>query len=67
MAIKLNIKEYDPEMIVPALTDLDELKIKIHSITERIDSYLTGDIEKIINERIQELKEKYNVDYDSFI
>ncbi|MCD8887932.1 helix-turn-helix domain-containing protein [Staphylococcus arlettae] len=67
LAIKLNIKEYDPEMIVPALTDLDELKIKIHSITERIDSYLTGDIEKIINERIQELKEKYNVDYDSFI
>ncbi|MDW5470095.1 helix-turn-helix domain-containing protein [Staphylococcus equorum] len=67
LSIKLNIKEYDPEMIVPALTDLDDLKIKIYSITEKIDSYLTEDIEKIIDERIKVLKEKYDVDYDTFI
>lgn len=67
LSIKLNIKEYDPEMIVPALADLDDLKIKIYSITEKIDSYLTEDIEKIINERIKILKEKYDVDYDTFI
>lgn len=67
LSIKLNIKEYDPEMIVPALTDLDDLKIKIYSIAEKIDSYLTEDIEKVINERIKVLKEKYDVDYDTFI
>lgn len=67
LSIKLNIKEYDPEMIVPALADLDDLKIKIYSITEKIDSYLTEDIEKIINERIKVLKEKYDVDYNTFI
>lgn len=67
LSIKLNIKEYDPEMIVPALTDLDDLKIKIYSITEKIDSYLKEDIEKVINERIKVLKEKYDVDYDTFI
>ncbi|MDW4210816.1 helix-turn-helix transcriptional regulator [Staphylococcus saprophyticus] len=67
LSIKLNIKEYDPEMIVPALTDLEDLKFKIYSITEKIDSYLTEDIEKVINERIKVLKEKYDVDYDTFI
>ncbi|HFE4345228.1 TPA: helix-turn-helix domain-containing protein [Staphylococcus aureus] len=69
LAIKLNIKEYDPnpEMLIQALSDLDSLKINIYSITERLETYLTKDIEDMINERIEKVKNEYDVDYDSYI
>ncbi|MEB6236994.1 hypothetical protein MXL52_03915 [Staphylococcus gallinarum] len=69
LAIKLNLKEYDPtpEMLIQALSDLDSLKINIYSITERLETYLTKDIEDMINERIEKVKNKYDVDYDSYI
>lgn len=67
LSIKLNVKEYDPEMIRPALSDLEDLKIDLYSITENINNYLTQDINNIINDKINHLVDEYNVeDYETF-